>query len=301
MLVIMDSLDTGDYSELVSAALREDVGDGDVTSRATIAADWIATASMVAREPIVVCGTEVAEAVFHRMDPQLTVTGKAADGDEVATGTVLMNIAGSARALLAAERTALNFTQRLSGVATAAAHYVQRVAGTGVRILDTRKTTPGWRRLEKYAAHCGGVSNHRFGLFDLILVKDNHLQVLAATEPDPVTAAVRRARNQFPELRIEIEADTPGQAERAARAGADIVLLDNMPLDQLREAVERVARANPNIQTEASGGITLDSVDAVARTGVTFISIGAITHSARAVDIGLDFLPVSSNLSRQTE
>lgn len=197
-----------------------------------------------------------------------------------------MTIEGSARSILTAERTALNFIQRLSGIATKATHYTEAIQGTGAKVLDTRKTTPGWRLLEKYAAACGGVTNHRIGLFDLILIKDNHLAALAKESDSPVKEAVSRSRNAYPDLRVEVEADTLDQAFEAADAGADIILLDNMPPDLLRKAVEGIAGRS---KTEASGGITLSTIRAAAEAGVDYVSVGAITHSATAVDIALDF------------
>ncbi len=182
---------------------------------------------------------------------------------------------------------ALNFVQRLSGVATLTAQYVALVEGSHAQILDTRKTTPGWRRFEKYAVACGGGRNHRFGLYDLVLVKDNHLAALRDARPNAIAAAVTRARKKFPALKVEVEADTLAQVAQAADAGADIILLDNMTLARLREAVRLVAG---RAKTEASGGVNLRTVRAIARTGVDFISVGALTHSARAVDIGLDFV-----------
>ena len=187
---------------------------------------------------------------------------------------------------MSAERVALNFLQRLSGVATLTAQFVDAVKGTGAQILDTRKTTPGWRRLEKYAVTCGGGKNHRFGLFDMVLIKDNHLVALKSASPNPIAAAVQRARAQYPALKVEVEADTLEQVEQAVAAGADFVLLDNMNVVQLRLAVQK---CKGRAQTEASGGVNLASVRAIAETGVDFISVGALTHSARAVDIGLDF------------
>jgi nicotinate-nucleotide pyrophosphorylase (carboxylating) len=181
---------------------------------------------------------------------------------------------------------ALNFTQRLSGVATLTAQFVDAGRGTSARILDTRKTTPGWRHLEKYAVACGGGTNHRFGLWDMVLIKDNHLAALRDAKPNAIAAAVRLARERSPGLKIEVEADTLEQVSQAVEAGADIVLLDNMSLDQLRAAVKLVGG---RAKTEASGGVNLNTVRAIAETGVDFISVGAITHSARAVDIGLDF------------
>jgi nicotinate-nucleotide pyrophosphorylase (carboxylating) len=198
----------------------------------------------------------------------------------------LLHITGPARALLTAERVALNFVQRLSGVATLTAQFVEAVRGTRAEILDTRKTTPGWRRFEKYAVACGGGRNHRIGLYDLILIKDNHLAALRDEMPNAIAAAVQRARASYPQLKVEVEADTLDQVAQAVDAGADIILLDNMTTDQLRTAVALVAG---RAKTEASGGVNLSTVRAIAEAGVDFISVGAITHSARAVDIGLDF------------
>jgi nicotinate-nucleotide pyrophosphorylase (carboxylating) len=191
-----------------------------------------------------------------------------------------------ARAILSAERVALNFVQRLSGVATLTAQFVDAIKDTPAQILDTRKTTPGWRRFEKYAVTCGGGRNHRLGLFDMVLIKDNHLAALRDAQPNAIAAAVRRAREKFPQLKIEVEADTLEQAEQAAAAGADIILLDNMNPVQLRLAVQKV---KGRAKTEASGGVNLAGVQTIAKTGVDFISIGALTHSARAADMGLDF------------
>jgi nicotinate-nucleotide pyrophosphorylase (carboxylating) len=188
--------------------------------------------------------------------------------------------------MLSAERVALNFVQRLSGVATLTAQFVDAIQGTRAKILDTRKTTPGWRRLEKYAVTCGGGHNHRFGLFDMVLIKDNHLAALRAESPDAIAAAVTRARASYPQLKVEVEADTLEQVEQAVAAGADTILLDNMNPIQLRLAVQK---CKGRALTEASGGVTLASIRAIAQTGVDFISVGALTHSARAVDIGLDF------------
>lgn len=272
----------------VRAALVEDVGPGDVTSLATIPVESVSTAKIKARETVIVAGVDFALAAFRDIDPSLRIITLASDGDEVLTGHALLEASGSTRSILAAERVALNFLQRLSGVATATKAYVQAVAGTAARILDTRKTTPGWRRFEKYAVSCGGGANHRMGLHDMILIKDNHLAALRGEKPNAVAAAVTRARAAYPQLKVEVEADTLDQVADAVAAGADIVLLDNMSLEQLRAAVALVAG---RLQTEASGGVSLATVRAIAETGVDFISVGAITHSARAVDLGLDFLP----------
>jgi nicotinate-nucleotide pyrophosphorylase (carboxylating) len=273
-------------SRHVQAALAEDVGSGDVTTLATVPETTMARAAMIAREELVVCGLQLAEAAFRNVSSTTRVHLLARDGQRVQRDTGLMAIEGSARGLLTAERVALNFLQRLSGVATMAARFVEAVAGTNAQILDTRKTTPGWRELEKYAVRCGGAKNHRFGLWDMVLIKDNHLAALGDAKPNAIAAAVQRARQQYPKLKIEVEADELGQVHQAVDAGADIILLDNMSLDQLRDAV---AIVGGRAKAEASGGVNLETVRAIAETGVDYISIGAMTHSARAVDIGLDF------------
>lgn len=270
----------------VRAALAEDLGRGDVTTQALIPARARARARLVARVPLTVAGLDFAEAAFRLLAPALRVERRARDGDPVPAGATVLRLDGPARALLTAERTALNFVQRLSGVATLTARFVAAVAGTGARILDTRKTTPGWRRFEKYAVSCGGGQNHRLGLFDRVLIKDNHLVALRHHRPNPIAWAVQRARRLCPGLVIEVEADTLTQVRQAVAAGADWILLDNMPPATLRRAVRLVAG---RAQTEASGGITLANVRAVAETGVDFISVGALTHSAPAVDLALDF------------
>jgi nicotinate-nucleotide pyrophosphorylase (carboxylating) len=208
------------------------------------------------------------------------------DGQRAVAGSRLLVVRGPARALLAAERVALNFVQHLSGIATLTARFVEAVRGTRARILDTRKTTPGLRRLEKYAVRCGGGFNHRFGLFDQVLIKDNHLAALKGAAPNPIAVAVQRARARWPRLTVEVEADTLEQVAQAVAAGADMILLDNMSPRQLRAAVQLVAG---RARTEASGGVTLRTVRQIAQAGVDFISVGALTHSAPAVDIGLDF------------
>jgi nicotinate-nucleotide pyrophosphorylase (carboxylating) len=274
--------------EIVRRALSEDVGTGDVTTLATVPADAVATASMVAREPLVVCGLPIAEAVFKEVSPKIEIERRAEDGTRANRGHTLLRLQGSAGAILTAERVALNFVQRLSGIATLTARFVEAVAGTKARILDTRKTTPGLRQLEKYAVVCGGGTNHRVGLFDRILIKDNHLASLRLEPPNAVEAAVRRAREKYPKLELEVEADTLEQVEQALLAKADVILLDNMSNENLRAAVWLV---NGRARTEASGGVSLAAVRAIAETGVDFISVGALTHSARAADVALDFDP----------
>lgn len=271
---------------LIRQALAEDVGPGDVTSMATVPEMARASARMVAREPLVVAGLLLAETTFREVAPTLQITTAARDGDRLDTGQTLLTVSGTARGILTAERVALNFVQRLSGIATLTAQFVTAIEHTRTRILDTRKTTPGLRRLEKYAVRCGGGHNHRFGLYDRVLIKDNHLAALADARPNPVAAAVKRARSAYPELLVEVEADTLDQVSDALAAGADIILLDNMTPQELKEAVRRVAG---QAQTEASGGVNLQTVRSIAATGVDFISVGALTHSARAVDIALDF------------
>ncbi len=283
----MLQIDPEEIRAAISRALAEDIGPGDSTSLACIHPRSQASARMNARETLVLAGLAFAEAAFRELAPNALIRCLAVDGQRLQPGQTVLEISGPARALLSAERVALNFVQRLSGIATTTADYVEAVAGTATRILDTRKTTPGWRRFEKYAVACGGGTNHRRGLYDLILIKDNHLAALANEKPDAITAAVRRARSQFPNLRVEVEADTPDQAGRAADAGADIILLDNMDPPTLVEALRRIRGRS---QTEASGGITLQNLRSVAATGVDFISVGALTHSARSVDLGLDFL-----------
>ena len=270
----------------VKAALAEDVGAGDATTLATVPASATARAVMRARRPLVVAGTEFVEAACHELSRKVQIKALLHDGQSAAAGQPILTISGPARAILTAERVALNFIQRLSGVATLTSEFVQAVHGTRAQILDTRKTTPGWRRFEKYAVACGGGTNHRIGLFDMVLIKDNHLAALRNEKPNAIAAAIARARRAFPKLKIEVEADTLEQVQQALDAGAEMILLDNMSLKELSQAV---TMAEGRAKTEASGGVNLKTVRAIARTGVDFISVGALTHSAPAVDIGLDF------------
>jgi nicotinate-nucleotide pyrophosphorylase (carboxylating) len=282
----MEPLSAEEIRRAVQAALAEDIGSGDVTTLATIPEGLSAKAEMIAREPLTAAGLEFAEAAFRGLSPAVQVRHTARDGQRVEACTVLLHVSGPARALLTAERVALNFVQRLCGIATLTASFVEAVRGTRAHILDTRKTTPGWRRFEKYAVTCGGGRNHRFGLYDQVLIKDNHLIALRDDKPNAIAAAVARARACSPKLPIEVEADLLEQVAQAIEAGADTVLLDNMSLEQLRAAVKLVAG---RARTEASGGVNLQTVRAIAETGVDFVSVGAITHSARAMDIALDF------------
>jgi nicotinate-nucleotide pyrophosphorylase (carboxylating) len=283
---VMEVLKVEEIQRAVREALSEDIGAGDVTTLSTVPLEAVNQALMVARAPLVVSGMAFAEAAFFELDPKARIDRFVADGAHLSAGQTILRVQGKTHALLSAERVALNFVQRLSGVATATARYVELVKGTKARILDTRKTTPGWRRFEKYAVVCGGGQNHRIGLYDMILIKDNHLAALAGAKPNPVAAAVGRARAQYPKLQVEVEADTLEQVRQAVEAGADIILMDNMSPEKLREAVRLVGG---RAKTEASGGVNATTCRDIAETGVDYISIGAITHSAVAVDVALDF------------
>jgi nicotinate-nucleotide pyrophosphorylase (carboxylating) len=270
----------------VRNALAEDMGRGDATTIATVPENLKSVALMRAREDLIVAGMQFSEMAFRELAPKIKIEKFVRDGQKISEGKVLLKISGPTRAILSAERVALNFIQRLSGIATLTSRFVYAVRDTRAKILDTRKTTPGWRRFEKYAVACGGGQNHRIGLFDMILIKDNHLVALRHEKPNAIAAAVSCARKKFPKLKIEVEADNLAQVAQAADAGADIILLDNMDLKRMRTAV-KIVRGRAKL--EASGGINLKTVHAIARTGVDFISVGALTHSARVVDIGLDF------------
>lgn len=276
-------LDPAEADRLAALALAEDLAGGlDVTTLATVPADHVGTAGLVARADGVVAGLGVAAAVFAaRLGTPDAVMPVAADGDRVHAGQVLLTVTGPTRELLTAERSALNLLTHLSGVATLTARWVDAVAGTGALIRDTRKTMPGMRAAEKYAVRCGGGFNHRMGLHDQALIKDNH--VVAA---GGVTAAMRAVRERFPDVFCEVECDTLAQVEEAAREGAALVLLDNMDVDTSRTAVEIARRYGT--KTESSGGLTLENARAVAETGVDYLAVGALTHSAPVLDIGLD-------------
>ena len=266
---------------IVEAALREDIRSGDVTTDVLIPSGTMARASMVARESGVFCGLQMARLAFAVLDAAAKFTAIKADGETISAGETVLQIEGAARAILTAERVALNFVQRLSGIATLTRRFVEATAGTKARIADTRKTTPGLRLLEKYAVRCGGGANHRFALDDLILIKDNHIALCGG-----IAAVVRRAHEGSGHaVKIEVECDTLEQVREAVEARADIILLDNMPAGQLREAV---AIIDGRAMAKASGGVNLDTVRAIAESGVDIISVGALTHSAPALDLGLD-------------
>ncbi|MBL8983188.1 MAG: carboxylating nicotinate-nucleotide diphosphorylase [Gemmatimonadetes bacterium] len=269
--------------DLVRSALVEDRAFTDVTTLATVAADSWSRARLVARQGGVTCGAVLATSAFRALDGGVVVQLRAPDGSRVVRGETVLEISGPSRALLSAERVALNFMQRLSGVATLTSRFVDLVRGSGAQVLDTRKTTPGWRLLEKYAVRCGGGTNHRMDLESAVLIKDNHL---AAVGGD-VAVAVRRARElAAPGVVIEVECDRIEQVEAAVEAGATMILLDNMSIASLVACVKLVAG---RARLEASGGVTLETIGPIAATGVDYISVGAITHSAPAMDLALDF------------
>ena len=276
-------LDAAYVRRLVAHALAEDMGPGDVTTLATIPAEARCTAELNSRVDGVVAGLPVAIEAFRQLDPDVEIEQHAQDGDTVRPGDTLLTIRGAARGVLTAERVALNFVQRMSGTATATARYVAAVQGTKATIIDTRKTTPGLRQLEKYAVRAGGGQNHRFGLFDGVLIKDNHI----AASPDGVGGAILAARRGAPHsLRVEVETESLDQVREALEAGADAILLDNMSPEELRAAVKLI---DGRAVAEASGGVRLETVRLVAEAGVDLISVGALTHSAPALDLGLDF------------
>ena len=274
---------TLEFDPIIDAALREDMPEGDITSEGIVPADARSEAIFLAKEDGILAGLAIARRVFEKIDSAVEVTEKIQDGAAFRKSDILACVEGPTITLLKGERTALNFLQRLSGIATVTRRFVDAVAGTKARILDTRKTTPGLRLLEKYAVKAGGGTNHRLSLSDMVLIKDNHLRYVGS-----VAEAVRRARAAVrPGIRIEVEASDLSQVRDALAAGADMIMLDNMTLETMREAVTIAAGRVP---LEASGTVSLERVRAVAETGVDFISVGALTHSARAVDISLEFL-----------
>jgi nicotinate-nucleotide pyrophosphorylase (carboxylating) len=268
-------------SRLIDLWLAEDVGSGDLTSQTMIDAGARANFAMNARQPMIVAGVDVAAAVFKHYDPALEIKIEVADGDRVGAKAVLLKVSGAARSILTAERTALNIIQHMSGIATETARYMDVIAGTRAKLIDTRKTTPGLRMLEKHAVVCGGGTSHRLGLDGGIMIKDNHIAISGS-----ITAAVQRARSGAPLLtKIEVECDRLDQVREAVAAKADVIMLDNMTLEQMRDAVKFV---DGRIPLEASGGVRFDTIRAIAETGVDFISTSKLTQAAPAVDIGLD-------------
>ena len=275
--------------DLIDLALAEDIGSGDITAKFFTKPGAVARAKIIARQSGCLAGIETAGEVFQRVDSSLAVVLKKTNGDSFDADDCVLEVSGNAASILTAERTALNFLQHLSGVATLARCFADEIQGTRTRILDTRKTTPGFRLLEKQAAAAGGARNHRIGLHDMFLIKDNHLAT--GLDSDSLQKMIDRARAAHPEVNLEIEADTLEQVQNFyALRGVDFILLDNMSLADLREAVRLCP---PHIQLEASGGVNLSTVRAIAETGVHFISVGAITHSAPSIDFGLDFDPAN--------
>ncbi|MBW2184035.1 MAG: carboxylating nicotinate-nucleotide diphosphorylase [Deltaproteobacteria bacterium] len=272
-----------DASELIEAALREDIGDGDITTSSIIRTPLKADAHLIAKERLVLAGIDVFHQVYKNLDPEINFIKHFKDGDEIKQGSVLGELSGKVETILKGERVALNFLQRLSGIATITHEFVRKINSYPVKILDTRKTTPGWRVLEKYAVKMGGGNNHRMGLFDVVMIKDNHINAAGG-----IKEAVRRVRAHIPDdVKIEVETSNLQEVKEAVDCGVSTIMLDNMSAEMMREAVNMVSG---KVLIEASGNISLHNVEEVARTGVNFISVGALTHSARAVDISLKMM-----------
>ncbi len=267
---------------LIDTALQEDIGSGDITTENLVDETLAGSGIIVAKEPMVIAGLDIARTVFRRLDSNIAFTSDFSDGDNIKTGATVLAMQGRLRPLLMGERTALNFLQHLSGIATTVRSYVKQVEHKNVRLVDTRKTTPCWRVLEKYAVRVGGAYNHRMGLYDGVLIKDNHIAACGS-----IRKTVAKIRKHVPHtLRIEVETDTLLQVQECLDCGVDIIMLDNMPPSMMAQAVKIIAG---NALVEASGGVTLETIEAVAKTGVNIISIGALTHSAPSWDIGMDW------------
>jgi len=264
---------------LIANALAEDIGNGDITSEATIPAESTSEATILAKQDLVLAGIDVASEVFHYLDTRIQFSSFAKDGDVIRSGTELARLSGNTRNLLAGERVALNLLQHMSGIASLTAKYVETMQGLKAQVLDTRKTLPGLRQLEKYAVRMGGGKNHRMGLYDMILIKDNHIKAAGS-----ITNALERARKKSGQLKIEVETANLNEVREALASKADIIMLDNMPLDLMREAVKII---KGQALVEASGNVTLDTIRAIAETGVDYISSGSLTHSAPAADISM--------------
>jgi nicotinate-nucleotide pyrophosphorylase (carboxylating) len=269
--------------ELVRRALKEDVGAGDVTTESTIPAEHVSRGTITAKADGVIAGLDVARAVFAERDPELSFNTRVHDGDKVVAGTVVATVEGRTRAILTGERVALNFLQRLSGIATATAACVTALEGSRTRVLDTRKTTPGMRALEKYAVSAGGGENHRMGLWDMVLIKDNHIEAAGG-----IAQAVSAARADHPDLAVEVETQSMDQVASAMGAGADRIMLDNMTMEQMRDAIALARSVDSPPEIEVSGGIRGDRLRAIAELEPDFVSVGSLTHSVTALDISLD-------------
>ena len=271
---------------LIKTALAEDIGSGDATTLATVPENTKVTGVLLAKENCVCAGLVVAQKVFHELDKNIRFKPLVKEGEYCLKGTLLAEITGDAQSILTGERTALNYLQRISGIATITHKYVEQTKGSKTRILDTRKTTPGLRMLEKYAVAMGGGTNHRFGLFDRVMIKDNHREMASMNGPGGITRSVEACRKKYPSLEVEVEADTLEEVQEAADAGADYILLDNMSNDEVKQAVKIIRGRS---QVEVSGGITIDRIPSLSTIeGVDFISVGALTHSVRSTDISLD-------------
>ena len=281
----MDLLNPGDYEEIIRIGLAEDAPSGDVTTTHLFDETEIGSADLIAKAHGVIAGLPIAKAVFARIDPSFTVDTFKDDGATVKPGQLIGRLSGRKRTLLTGERLALNLLQRLSGIATASAAFVETVKGLPVTILDTRKTAPGLRALDKYAVRVGGAKNHRMTLSDLAMINDNHIKLAGG-----ITSAVKRLHERCPGVRVEVETESIAEVIEALDAGADIIMLDNMPLDMMREAVRVIDGRCP---TEASGNVRIDTVRAIAETGVNFISVGSLTHSVKALDISLKVMTQS--------
>jgi nicotinate-nucleotide pyrophosphorylase (carboxylating) len=278
---LIERVDSNSIARQVTAALAEDLGEGDVTA-ALVPASQQVRAQIIAREPAVLCGTDWVDATFKQLDATIRVDWLAGDGDALADGRPVLKLSGPARPILSGERTALNFLQTLSATATAARRYVEAVAGTGCRILDTRKTLPGLRLAQKYATRCGGAQNHRMGLYDMVLIKENHIMAAGS-----IPEAVRAARNSSAGIRVEVEVETLDEFDAALAARPDVIMLDELSLADMREAVARNRADGGQIALEASGSVTLATIREIALTGVDYISIGAITKNVQAVDLSM--------------
>ena len=287
---VIPELDMNRVNILIDLALEEDLADrGDTTSKSVIPADARARGVLYAKSDCVLAGLAVAEAVFKKLDPACEFTYIQHDGDKCSAKTVIAEITGNAVAMLTAERTALNFIQRLCGVATMAGNYAASVKDSAMEVLDTRKTTPGWRNLEKYAVAVGGASNHRIGLFDRIMIKDNHREMAGMEGPGGILRSVERARAMYPDLEVEVEVDTLEELDEALQSGCEYILLDNMSTEMMAEAVKR---NQGRAKLEASGNITIERLPEIAAVGVDYASSGALTHSVKSSDISLDITPL---------
>ena len=287
---IIPELDMNRVNILIDLALEEDLADrGDTTSKSVIPADARAQGVLYAKSDCVLAGLAVAEAVFKKLDPACEFTYILHDGDKCSAKTVIAEITGNAVAMLTAERTALNFIQRLCGVATMANNYAASVKDSAMEVLDTRKTTPGWRNLEKYAVAVGGASNHRIGLFDRIMIKDNHREMAGMEGAGGILRSVERARAMYPDLEVEVEVDTLEELDEALQSGCEYILLDNMSTEMMAEAVKR---NQGRAKLEASGNITIERLPEIAAVGVDYASSGALTHSVKSSDISLDITPL---------